>query len=57
MLVLGGYRRPVAVALVSTIGTLLILYLFVKASAMPLDRGKGIFEQATIVLYRLLGIY
>ena len=57
MLVLGGYRRPVAVALVSTIGTLLIVYLFVKASAMPLDRGKGIFEQATIVLYRLLGIY
>ena len=42
---------------VSTIGTLLIVYLFVKASAMPLDRGKGIFEQATIVLYRLLGIY
>lgn len=56
-LVLGGFRRPLPVVLVSTIGTVLILYLFVKASAMPLNRGKGIFEQATIVLYRVLGIY
>jgi putative tricarboxylic transport membrane protein len=56
-LVLGRLRRPLTVLLVSTIGTAAILYLFVKVSLMPLDRGKGLFEQATIALYRVLGIY
>jgi putative tricarboxylic transport membrane protein len=56
-LVLSGLRRPLAVLLVSTLGTAAILYVFVKISLMPLDRGRGVFEQATIVLYRLLGIF
>jgi putative tricarboxylic transport membrane protein len=56
-LLLGGLRRPVLVALTSILGTLGILYFFVKVSLMPLDRGKGMFEQATVALYRLLGIY
>jgi len=29
----------------------------VKVSLLPLDRGKGVFEQATVAIYRLLGIY
>lgn len=57
VLLLGGVRRPRTVALTATIGTTMILYLFVKVSLMPLDRGKGAFEAATIALYRLLGIY
>jgi putative tricarboxylic transport membrane protein len=56
-LLLSGVRRPLFTALVSVFGTLGVLYLFVKVSLMPLDRGAGVFEQATIVLYRLLGIY
>ena len=56
-LVLSGLRRLRAVVLVSVIGTAAILYLFVKVSLMPLDRGKGVFEQATVFLYQLLGIY
>lgn len=56
-LVLSGLRRPVSVALVSVLGTAGILYLFVKLCQMPLDRGKGVFEDATVFLYRLLGIY
>jgi len=56
-LVLGRVRRPLTVVLVSTVGTAAILYLFVKVSMMPLDRGQGVFEQATIALYRILGIY
>jgi len=56
-LLLGGLRRPLLVGLTSILGTLGILYFFVKVSLMPLDRGKGIFEQATVALYRLLGIY
>jgi len=56
-LVLSGFRRPLPVALVSVLGTAGILYLFVKLCQMPLDRGKGVFEEATVMLYRLLGIY
>jgi putative tricarboxylic transport membrane protein len=56
-IVLGGVRRPALVTLVATLGTAGILYLFVKVSLMPLDRGKGVFEQATVALYRVLGIY
>lgn len=56
-LLLAGLRRPVPVVLVSVLGTAGILYLFVKACQMPLDRGQGVFEDATVFLYRLLGIY
>ena len=56
-LLLGGIRQPAKVGLISVLGTVSILYFFVKLSAMPLDRGKGAFEQATLALYRLLGIY
>ena len=56
-LVLGGLRRPSVIGLVSILGTLGVLYFFVKLSLMPLDRGTGVFEQATVALYRLLGIY
>src|SRR5262245_59032332 len=50
-LVLSGFRRALSVALVSVLGTAGVLYLFVKLCMMPLERGKGAFEAATIVLY------
>ena len=56
-LLLGGVRKPLVVGLVSILGSVGTLYFFVKLSQMPLDRGKGVFEQATVALYRLLGIY
>jgi putative tricarboxylic transport membrane protein len=56
-LLLGGVRGPLLLGLTSILGTLGVLYFFVKLSTMPLDRGKGVFEQATVALYRLLGIY
>jgi putative tricarboxylic transport membrane protein len=56
-LLLGGIRKPLTVGLVSILGKIGILYFFVKLSLMPLDRGKGVFEQATVALYRVLGIY
>ena len=56
-LLLGDIRKPLTVGLISILGSIGILYFFVKLSAMPLDRGKGVFEQATVALYRLLGIY
>ena len=56
-LLLGGLRAPLLIGLTSILGTLGLLYFFVKLSLMPLDRGKGVFEQASVALYRLLGIY
>jgi putative tricarboxylic transport membrane protein len=56
-LLLGGVRRPVLIGLTSVLGTAGVLYFFVKLSKMPLERGHGVFEQATLALYRLLGIY
>jgi putative tricarboxylic transport membrane protein len=56
-LLLGGVRKPLQVGLISILGTVGVLYFFVKLSLMPLDRGKGVFEQATVALYRVLGIY
>jgi putative tricarboxylic transport membrane protein len=56
-LLLGGLRGTLLIGLTSILGTLGILYFFVKLSTMPLDRGKGVFEQASVALYRLLGIY
>jgi putative tricarboxylic transport membrane protein len=56
-LALGGVRRPLTFVLVPLLGTIAVLYLFVKVSLMPLERGRGAFEQATVALYRLLGIY
>jgi putative tricarboxylic transport membrane protein len=56
-MLLGGLTRPILVTLTSVLGTLGLLYFFVKLSKMPLDRGTGVFEQASVALYRLLGIY
>ena len=52
-----GRVRPLLVASVAVLGTTALLYVFVKLSLMPLDRGRGVWEQATVALYRLLGIY
>ena len=56
-LLIGGLRKPLLIGLTALLGTAGVLYFFVKLSLMPLDRGKGVFEQATVALYRLLGIY
>jgi putative tricarboxylic transport membrane protein len=53
----GGVRKIATVLLVSVIGTTVLLYVFVKVSHLPLDRGIGIFDNATIAVYRVLGIY
>ena len=54
---LGGMRKPLQIGLISVLGTTILLYLFVKLASMPLDRGQGVMGEASIALYRLLGIY
>ncbi|MGQ9368185.1 tripartite tricarboxylate transporter TctB family protein [Azospirillum sp. ST 5-10] len=55
--VLGGVRRPLTVGLVGVLGTVVLLYVFVRLAHMPLDRGAGVFDGVTIALYRAIGIY
>ncbi len=53
----GGIRKPLQLISVTLIGTVVLLYVFVKLALMPLDRGQGAFGEFTIALFRLLGIY
>jgi len=54
---LGQVRSLLTVALVSILGTIVLLYMFVALAKMPLNRGVEPFNSATISLYRLLRIY
>jgi putative tricarboxylic transport membrane protein len=56
-LLLGGIRSPKLIAAVSLVGTVALLYLFIKLALMPLDRGAGVIGEFSVWLYRLLGIY
>tara|TARA_R100000935_G_C2816774_1_gene157700 strand:- start:119 stop:712 length:594 start_codon:yes stop_codon:yes gene_type:complete len=53
----GGIRNPVAIAGVSLIGTAILLWVFMGLALMPLSRGQGVFNEFSIALLRLLGIY
>lgn len=56
-LILGGIHKPIQISLTDLIGTVILLYIFVKLSLMPLDRGQDIFGDLTLSLYQLLRIY
>jgi putative tricarboxylic transport membrane protein len=53
----GGIRRPRVLVPVCVLGTVVLLWVFAGVARMPLDRGQGPFDAATVALYRLLGIY
>ena len=53
----GAVRKPHVVAAVAVIGTVALLYVFVKLTTLPLDRGIGLFDGVTVAIYRALGIY
>ncbi|APE45601.1 hypothetical protein BOO69_18690 (plasmid) [Sulfitobacter alexandrii] len=53
----GGVTRLTVVIPVSLIGTIVLLWLFMGLALMPLSRGQGAFDQASIWLLRTLGIY
>ncbi|CFX32864.1 conserved membrane protein of unknown function [Candidatus Filomicrobium marinum] len=54
---MGQIRSPITISLVSIIGTIVLLYMFVALAKMPLNRGVEPFNQWTISLYRVLRIY
>lgn len=54
---IGGARSPVMLAATSALATVSVLYVFVKVVYLPLPKGAGPVETATIALYRALGIF
>jgi putative tricarboxylic transport membrane protein len=56
-MLLCGARGPLAIGLHAVLGTVGLLYLFVKLVYLPLPKGAGPFEDLTIGLLRALGIF
>lgn len=55
--ILGGIRSPLLILGNSLLGTVVLLYLFLKVSYLPLPRGIGFMDTLTVSLYRFLGIF
>ena len=55
-MLIGGYRKPINVLLIATIGTLVILLLFVRVVYVSMPLGAGPFQDLTLLIYSLLGI-
>jgi len=49
-----GVRKKPLLFLTSGLGTILLLYLFVKVVYLPLPKGYWFFDDVTIFLYRIL---
>jgi TRAP-type C4-dicarboxylate transport system permease small subunit len=56
-LVMEGMSRFKTIVLTSVLGTVALLYSFVKIAYTPLPRGVGAFDTATLAIYRALGIF
>lgn len=56
-LIMDGLRKPMTVALTAILGTIGMLYLFVKVTYAPLPRGEWFFDDMTVAIYRALGIF
>jgi len=53
---IAGLRRIPPLVLISLLGTVALLYLFVKVVYLPLPKGQFFFDDLTILLYRFLRI-
>lgn len=54
---LAGARRPLPLFVTAALGTVALLYVFVKVVYLPLPKGAGVLEDFTIFFYRLLKIF
>ena len=54
---ISGARSAAGIAAGAVLGTVGLLYLFVKAVYLPLPKGDGPFEAVTLALYRVLRIF
>jgi hypothetical protein len=53
---IGGYRRPVTVAIVALVGALLLLVIFMRVAYVSLPLGVGPFKTLSLALLRLIGV-
>ena len=53
---LAGEKKQMRMLLISVLGTIALLYLFVKVVYIPLPRGDWIFDDITLCIYRVLFI-
>ncbi len=53
---LSGFTRPVLVPIISALGTIILMVLFVRIVYVSLPIGIGPFENLTLLIYSLLGI-
>ena len=52
-----GARSAVAIVANAVLGTVGLLYLFIKFVYLPLPKGAGLFETLSLVLYRALHLF
>ena len=52
-----GTRSIAALSASAVLGTIGLLYVFVKLVYLPLPKGDGPFEALTLALYRALHLY
>lgn len=56
-MIIAGWRKKISLLITPLVGTLFLLYLFVKVVYLPLPKGQWFFHDMTIFLYRLLHIF
>lgn len=56
-MLLAGARRAPGITATAVVGTVVLLYTFVKLVYLPFPKGAGAFERVTLALYRALGIF
>ena len=54
---LAGARSPLSIGANAVLGTVLLLYAFVRLVYLPLPKGEGAFEAVTLLIYRGLRIF
>lgn len=56
-MVVAGARGVPGIAATALLGTVILLYTFIKLVYLPFPKGAAPFERVTLALYRALGIF
>jgi len=56
-MVVAGARGVPGIAATALLGTVILLYTFIKLVYLPFPKGAGPFESVTLALYRALAIF
>ncbi len=57
VVLVAGARAVPGIATTAALGTVILLYAFIKLVYLPFPKGDGPFERVTLTLYRALGIF